>query len=69
MQNFNLDTSYAIISAIRAGLNHNLSEDDKIGYDIDSAETICKSTNGYELLSTIRFIEHSIEHLNTGKQL
>jgi ABC-type amino acid transport substrate-binding protein len=68
MQNFNLDTSYAIISAIRAGLNPNLSEDDKIGYDIDLAESVCKSTNGYDLLETIRFIEYSIEVINAGNQ-
>jgi hypothetical protein len=69
MQNFNLDTSYAIISAIRAGLNSKLPETDKIGYDVDIAEAIYESTDGYNLMKTIRFIEHSIEIINSGKRL
>lgn len=67
MQNFNLDLSYAIISAIRAGLNPILSEDDKIGYDIDIADFVFQATDGYELLKTIKFIETSINRINSGK--
>lgn len=69
MQHFDLNISYAIISAIRAGLHDHLSEDDKLGYDVFIAEDICKSTGGYDLLQTIRFIEQSIEDINAGKGL
>ncbi len=64
MENFNINISYAIISAIRVGIATDISEELKIGYDIDTAEMVYKETEGYELESTVRYIEKMIENIN-----
>jgi len=46
MQTFNITTSYAIISAIRSGLKSNLSEDEKLVYDVDIAESYLNQPMG-----------------------
>ncbi|QEC78354.1 hypothetical protein [Mucilaginibacter ginsenosidivorax] len=69
MDSFNIKISYAIISAIRAGICTDVPEELKLGYDIDTAEIVYNETMGYELERTVRYIEKMIEDINAEGSL